>query len=60
MSTTKEFTWQSEDDGKKQYHEFYAHLEERLGMKSCEFVLDPLAIQRYAQPLNCIEGMVIQ
>jgi len=61
MTSVKEFTWQNEDDGKKQFHEFYALLEERLGVKSCEFVLSPLAIQRNTpispgpQPANAVD-----
>jgi len=46
MTSTREFTWQNEDEGKRQFHEFYALLEEQLGIKSCEFALNPLAIQR--------------
>jgi hypothetical protein len=39
------FEWNSEEDGKKEYHLFDAALQANLATRQCRFVLDNNAIQ---------------
>ena len=45
MSDDKKFDWNSAEDGKQEYHEFYAQLSAILAKKGCRFVLSPTRIR---------------
>ena len=50
MSDDKKFEWNSAEDGKREYHEFYAQLSAILAKKGCRFVLSPTGIHQNTPP----------
>ena len=50
MSDDKKFDWNRAEDGKQEYHEFYALLSAILAKKECRFVLSPAGIRQNTPP----------
>ena len=50
MSEDKIFDWNSAEDGKREYLEFYAQLSAILAKKECHFVLSPARIRQNTPP----------
>ena len=59
MSDDKKFDWNSAEDGKQEYHEFYALLSAILAKKECRFVLSPAGIRQNTPPNPGMQPEVI-